>query len=114
LADSSKYSRATIDVFNKFQTAMLVRTGIITGEFILIVIILATLRPNAAGPFFLIPIGVMAVSILTYAVLGFAGCWKIVRSSASDRKRRRQGLPLDIPESGIDGGNHHAGPATRQ
>jgi hypothetical protein len=64
---------------------------------IIIMIILASVRPNVTGPFFLIPMGVMALSILAYAVVGFAGCWKIVRFSAADRKRRRQGLPLDLP-----------------
>lgn len=60
------------------------------GVIVLYMITLANL-PNVAGPLFLIPMGVMGLAVLAYAAVGFAGYWKIVRSSASDRKRRVQG-----------------------
>ena len=114
LAATGKYSKVTLDEYDKFQKGMLIRTGILLGLMIIIMITLAGVRPTVTGPFFFIPMGVMGLAILAYAAMGFAGCWKIVRSSTSDRKRRRQGLPLDLPESGIDGSNHNAGPALRQ
>jgi hypothetical protein len=114
LAATGKYSKETLDEYDKFQHGMLIRTGMLLGLMIIIMITLASVRPTVTGPFFLIPMGVMGLAILAYAAVGFGGCWKIVRLSAADRKRRGLGLPLDLPESVIDDSNHDAGPALRQ
>ncbi len=110
LAATGKYSKATLDEYDKFQHGMLIRTGILLGVIVLYMITLANL-PSVAGPSLLIPLGVMALSLLVYAVVGFAGCWKLNCLFAADRKRRGLGLPLDVPESVIDDSNHDAGPA---
>ena len=102
LAATGKYSKATLDEYDKFQKGMLIRTGMFFGLMIIIMITLASVRPTVTGPVFLIPMAVMGLAILAYIAVGFAGYWKIVRSSASDRKRRSQGLSPDLPESGID------------
>lgn len=60
------------------------------GVIVLYMITLASL-PNAAGPSLLIPLGVMALSLLIYAVMWFAAYWKLNRLFAADRKRRVQG-----------------------
>jgi hypothetical protein len=114
LAATGKYSKETLDEYDKFQHGMLIRTGILLGLMIIIMITLASVRPTVTGPFFLIPMGVMALSLLVYAVMWFAAYWKLNRLFAADRKRRGLGLPLDLPESVIDDSNHDAGPALRQ
>jgi hypothetical protein len=97
LAATGKYSKATLDEYDRFQRGMLIRAGMIVGLMIIIIISIASFRPPVTSPFFLIPMGVMGLAILAYTAVGFAGCWKIIRFSAADRKRRRQGLPLDLP-----------------
>ncbi len=51
LAARGKYSKATLDEFDKFQHGMLIRTGILIGVVILYMITLASL-PSVAGPSF--------------------------------------------------------------
>jgi hypothetical protein len=99
LAATGKYSKATLDEYDKFQKGMLIRTGVLLGLMIIVMITLSSVRPDVAGPFFLIPMAVMGLSIVAYAAVGFAGCWKIGRLFAADRKRRSQGLPLDLAGS---------------
>jgi ACR3 family arsenite efflux pump ArsB len=91
LAATGKYSKETLDEYDMFQHGMLIRTGILLGVVVLYMITLASL-PNVAGTSFLIPLGVMALSLLVYAVVAFVGCWKLNRLFTADRKRRRQGL----------------------
>gem|GEM_PF-3834891 len=91
LAATGKYSKATLDEYDKFQHGMLIRTGILLGVIVLYMITLATL-PNVSGPSFLIPLGMAALSLLVYAVMWFAACWKLNRLFTADRNRRRQRL----------------------
>lgn len=97
LAATGKYSKATLDEYDKFQRGMLIRTGMTAGLTITIMITIAIVRPAVTGPVFLIPMGMIGLAILAYAAMAFAGCWKIIRLSAADRKRRKQGLPLNLP-----------------
>ncbi|ALE05829.1 hypothetical protein AL755_10695 [Arthrobacter sp. ERGS1:01] len=69
----------------------------IASLMLIIMITLFSVRPAVTGPFILIPLGVMRLADYVYGAVGFAGCWKIIRLSAADRKRRRQGLPLGLP-----------------
>ena len=91
LASTGKYSKATLDEYDKFQKGMLIRTGILLGVIVLYMITLATL-PNVSGPSFLIPLGMAALSLLVYAVMWFAAYWKLNRLFTADRNRRRQRL----------------------
>lgn len=90
LAATGKYSRATLDEFDKFQRGMLIRTGILVGLMIIIMITIAIFRPNVHGPFFWIPMGAVALSIFVYTVTWFAAYWKLNRLFAADRNRRSQ------------------------
>ncbi|MGO4473878.1 hypothetical protein AB4Y95_18300 [Arthrobacter sp. M-10] len=111
LAATGKYSNATLEAYTRFQKGMLIRTGLLLGEMIIIMITLASLRPDVSSPFFWVPIGVMWLSVLTYAVLWVPGYWRIVRSSAADRKRRKQGLPPEPlePVVVVNPSNNRAG-----
>lgn len=93
LAATGKYSKATLEAYARFQKGMLIRTGLLLGEMIIIMITLASLRPDVSGLFFWVPIGVMWLSVLAYAILWVPGYWRIVRSSAADRKRRSRACP---------------------
>jgi len=79
LAATGKYSNATLEAYVRFQKGMLIRTGLLLGEMIIIMITLASLRPDVSGPFFWVPIGVMWLSVLAYAVMWLAAYWSLNR-----------------------------------
>lgn len=101
LAATGKYSKATLDAFDKFQRGMLIRTLVLFGVLAFLMVTVASI-PKATGPSFLIPLGMMALAVLVYVVLWIPSYWKLNRLFAADRSRRRQGLSLDLSEVGVE------------
>ena len=97
LAAAGKYSRASLDAFDRFQRDILIRTPVLFGVLVLLMVTVASI-PTVTGPSFLIPSGMMALAVLVYFVLWVPSYWNLNRLFPADRKRRRQGLPLDVPE----------------
>ncbi|MFF1830467.1 hypothetical protein [Paenarthrobacter sp. NPDC058040] len=113
MAATGKYSKETLRGYDKFQWGMLIRTGVFLGLLVIVTVPLASFRPDPKGPIAAIGMGLIGLTLLTYIILNFVGVWKIMRLFALDRKRRRQGLPLDQPDAGTAGTTPNGSPTVR-